>query len=123
MKTIQRTIVNQVEITESGHIQVRLRFTFEDDVTGQIIGERNEGYHRFTLPPGEDTAPIFKTVNKHLQAMGWPAINDADLRQIQQFVSIAHTPQAIIKYRAARESAQLALNTISRLNLEIPAIT
>lgn len=87
--------INQIEITQPGHIQVRLvKQVVEDD--GTVV---SQDYHRTTIECGGDVAAQMKAVNDHLATMGWPAVSDADIADIQSHATVAWKPARVAAWQ------------------------
>ena len=93
----KRTIVDQVETTRNGVIQVRIRKRI---VEGDNI--LRDDFHRTSIPPGADPEKVLEAVNQHLLSMGEAAIPGAEWDRVSRIVAAEHTPQVV----AAAEQAE-----------------
>lgn len=102
MATVQRVIVDQIEINRRGPVQVRLLKLVEVD--GQEVFHEP---HRTAINPGGDTDEQINEVNAHLASMSpaWPAISDDYLtvQDIRDAVAVAHTEAKITDFRRKRD--------------------
>ncbi|MFQ5880562.1 MAG: hypothetical protein ACE5IZ_10370 [Dehalococcoidia bacterium] len=85
----RRTIVDQVEATRSGIIQLRFRKEVVED--GNVLAFE---YHRTSLEPGVALATQMALVNTHLQQMGYPQVEASDVARAQTFVDAYRAAQA-----------------------------
>jgi hypothetical protein len=88
-------VVNKVEITENGTIQVQIKKIFDDK--GLKI---DLGWHRTSLTPGTDCNAQLALVNTHLSQMGFVDISNADWQRVRDHAAVAWTPQVIAEYGA-----------------------
>lgn len=96
----KRTTVNQIEITESGTIQVRIAKRVVDG--DQVFSSE---WHRTAFDPTTDIDAQMAAVNAHLAQMGWPAVPDADTQKIKDHANVARTPEVVKAYEA-QQAAQ-----------------
>jgi hypothetical protein len=81
--TIEKvTTVDKIEVTESGHVQVRTATRIVED--GAIL---SQSFHRHVVAPGDD-------------------YSGEDAR-VQAICSATHTPEVIEAYRAALQSQRI----------------
>jgi hypothetical protein len=92
----KRVILDQVETTAVGVVQLRFRKEIVED--GRVIGFE---YHRTTLEPGIPLPAQMAAVNEHLGRMGWPAV--ADMSRAQRIVDVEHTPERVAQFKRERE--------------------
>lgn len=93
--------VNQIEITEIGHIQVRLSKEICDDA-GNVIGYAEPRWHRTAIEIGGDVDAQMQAVNAHLETMGFPAVSAEDISQIAAHSVVAWTPTKVAAWNAAK---------------------
>ena len=91
----KKTIIDQIEITRSGTIQVRFAILLVEDGT-----EIDSKWHRTAIEPGGDVDVQLALVNAHLKSMGKAECDPSRLEQIKGVVALVHTPEAIEQYRA-----------------------
>ena len=71
------SIVDRVEVTESGHVQVRVATRIIED--GKIL---SQSFHRHVIEPGQDYS------------------NES--QRVQAICQATHTPEVVAAYQAAR---------------------
>lgn len=86
MKTIR---IHQREVTENGVIQILISKYSSD---GDFLG-----WHRTAIAPGEDADFIIRSVNAHLESMGFTPLDD--ISPIKKMVASEHTPEVVKAYR------------------------
>jgi hypothetical protein len=97
----KKTIIDQIEITRNGTVQIRLGLLILED--GQEIDSK---WHRTALPPGHDVTAQIAAVNAHLALMGKPAVSETDAARITSVCTQAWTPEVIAAYEAAQLANQ-----------------
>ena len=92
------------------NIRVRLSLLFIDDASGAVMSEH---YHSGTLLPGDNPQALRDAWDAHLAnpeggipGAPWPKIPDAEWAEVEQIVSILHTPERIAK-RISDDQARL----------------
>lgn len=97
----KKTIIDQIEITRGGTIQIRFAKCFVED--GKIIGYE---WHRTTVDPGVDVDAQLAVVDIHLPQIGAapitdePALSAITKSQLKQVMAQIHTPELVAKYKA-----------------------
>jgi hypothetical protein len=107
----KKTIIDQIEILRSGHIQIRSgKLVVEDD---KIISSQ---WHRTALDPGTDIDLVLNAVNVHLEQMrearcGEEKTPFSELTPqfLREKVLMIHTPELVQKYRDLRAIADAAM--------------
>ena len=99
MTISKSTILDQIEITRDGTIQVRLAILVLED--GEEISST---WHRTSIPPGTDPVAQMAAVNAHLQQMKKGNVQDTSL--IEQVVAIVHTPEVKQRYAEKQEAME-----------------
>lgn len=94
----KEVILDRIEILANGIIQLRFKKQVVED--GNALSFE---YHRTSLEPGVPLANQMEAVNNHLAAMGWPAVSPRDIARIQAHVAVAHTPDVVAAFAAARD--------------------
>lgn len=89
----KRTILDQIEVTRDGVLQIRLCKQIVDGET--VLASE---YHRTSVPPDGDCDAQFAAVNAHLVAMGCAAVSAEDWEQVSAIAAAAHTPKAKQKW-------------------------
>ena len=90
----KRTIIDQIEITRNGIIQIRFAKQIVED--GREISLQ---WHRTSLEPGADLDGQLLAVNLHLQQMGEAACQDAEkLTLLHSVVQLTHTPEVLQRF-------------------------
>ncbi len=87
----KKTILDQIEITRDGTIQVRLAILVLEDEE-----EISSAWHRTSIPPGTKPADQMAAVNIHLQQMKKETIKDFAL--VEKVVALVHTPEVNKRY-------------------------
>lgn len=81
---IKQTIIDQIEVTRSGTIQIRMHKQIVDGE--QLIASSN---HRTAIQPGGDIDATAAVVNAHLDEMGWPAVDDSEWQRVKDLAVVA----------------------------------
>ena len=93
----KKTILDQIEITRNGTVQVRFGLLILEDEQ-----EIDSKWHRTAFPPGHDVAAQIAAVNAHLAQMGkWP-VSEADAAHITAMCTQAWTPEVVAAYQASQ---------------------
>lgn len=100
----QRTIVDQLEITRTGTVQIRLAIIVEADGV-----ELSCAYHRTSIEPGGDVDAQIAAVNSHLQSMKLGPIEPDGLSYLKPIVEAAQTKEKIQEFQDARAKIALAV--------------
>lgn len=97
-----KSIIDQIEVTRDGVVQVRMLKCFFDD--GNIIGHPDPAYHRTIVEPGVSVDDQMAAVEMHLIGLGAPLDNQAGIERatLDSFVATAHTPAVIAKHQAEK---------------------
>lgn len=96
---LKQTVVDQIEITRSGIIQIRMAKEVVDD-DGTTLSSQ---WHRTALSPGCDIRAQMDAVSQHLtEGLGFPAVNTNDLERIKTLASAAWTDEVIAAFQAAQ---------------------
>lgn len=91
----KRTIIDQIEITRSRHVQVRFALLLlegEHEISSQ--------WHRSAIEPGGDMDAMVSAVNGHLVSMGAAEIEPGDIPLMKKVCEVAHTRDVVKKFRA-----------------------
>lgn len=102
---MKKTIIDQIEVTREGHIQVRMR--------KQIIdGEEtfDLGFHRTIVECGGDVEKQMELVNQHLSGMGFAGIEANNVAEIRAHANVAFTPSRITAHKAKIEAMRKLAN-------------
>ncbi len=96
MSLSQRTIIDQIEVTHSGPIQIRFAKQIVDGDT--VLASE---WHRTSIDPGGDLATQMAAVNSHLEQMGRLPVSDKDslLGLLPQIVALVHTPEVVTAWQ------------------------
>lgn len=95
---------SQLEVTESGAIQVRLEKQLVEN--GKVLARE---YHRTVIEPGTDTDAQMAAVNAHLGAMGYPPAEAEAVERVKRIVAVEHTPERVQKFRDERARLEAEL--------------
>lgn len=87
----KKTILDQIEITRDGNIQVRFALLILED--GEEI---SSAWHRTSISPGREAVAQIEAVNIHLKQMNKAPIEDFSL--LEQIVPVVHTKEVINTY-------------------------
>lgn len=102
----ERTIIDQIEITRSGSIQIRFGLLLVKD--GVEIGCR---WHRIAVEPGGDIDAAIAAVNADITTrpgLAGPAVETDRLPEVKEIARLVHTPERVKAHRAAFEAATSA---------------
>lgn len=97
---LQKTILNQIEITQNGTIQVRFALVVENN--GVTVASK---FHRTAIIPGGDIQAQIDSVNQHLAQMGEMPVDAASVDRIMAFSTVAWTPEVVAAYRQSLKSS------------------
>ena len=99
----KKTILDKIEITRDGTIQVRLAILVLED--GEEI---SSSWHRTSIPPGADPGAQMAAVNAHLQQMNKATVTDFSL--LTNIVPVVHTKEV----KAAYQKKQAEITKLSQ---------
>jgi hypothetical protein len=93
----KQTVVDQIEVTRDGTVQVRMA---KEIVDGENVLSRE--WHRTALPPGSDIDLQFAAVNEHLTGgdLNWAAVSDADISKVRDVTEAVWTAEVVAAYQA-----------------------
>ena len=74
----KQTVVDQIEITRNGALQIRIALELVED--GAVLSNK---WHRTAVEPGGDVGAQIAAVNEHLAQMGKQPVNAADIAKIK----------------------------------------
>ena len=97
---MKQLIIDQIEITSNGTVQVRMHKLSSD---GDLLGN-----HRTSLPPATDINAQVATVNAHMATENYSAISDADVVKLTAICNAAWTAEVVAAYQAAQAEAARA---------------
>jgi hypothetical protein len=93
------TILDQIEITSNGSLQVRFNKLM---MNGDLVMASR--YHRTSFFPGQDIDSQATVVNNSIVREGWPSMTTADVQKIKDHAVVAWTDEVIAAYKAALEA-------------------
>jgi hypothetical protein len=96
----KRTIIDVIEITRIGHIQIRFRKELVED--GKVL---SSDYHRTSIEIGGSIDQQMAAVNTHLQAMGWPAVETSEYAEVKEYAKIKWTPAKVAEWLQSKQAA------------------
>src|SRR5688500_8272401 len=97
---IQRTIIDQIEFTRGGTVQLRLaRQVVVNDTV--LTSE----YHRAALEPGTDLEAAIPIIHEHLRQLGSAEVEPAEWDRLRRLIQLEHTPAVIAAFAANKETA------------------
>ncbi len=99
----KKTILDQIELTRDGTIQVRLALQILEDGV-----ELSSTWHRTSIPPGADPGAQMAAVNAHLQQMNKATVTDFSL--LTNIVPVVHTKEVNAAYVKKQAKALEELN-------------
>lgn len=94
----KKTVLDQIEITSSGAIQIRIGLLLVED--GNVIDTK---WHRSAIEPGGDIDAQMSAVNAHLEQMGKLPVGAEDIARIKSHADVAWTPDVVKAFRAAKD--------------------
>lgn len=99
---MKKTIIDQIEITRVGQINIRMvkQIVDGDDVI-------DIGYHRILVEVGGDVGMQMSLVNEHLQTMGFLPVESGEIKWLQDISSIAFISEKITINETCKEVEQL----------------
>jgi hypothetical protein len=100
----KKTVVDQIEITRSGVIQIRFGVLLVEDGV-----EVASAWHRTSIEPGTDPDAQMASVNAHLAQMGKAQVDAPDLGKVKNVVALMHTPEVKAQFAAKRADAMAKL--------------
>lgn len=86
MAISKQTIVDQIEVTQGGVIQVRMKKLIVED--GSVL---SESYHRTSIEPNGDCEAQLTAVNAHLEKMNCAAVTGEDWARVKRVAQAAWT--------------------------------
>jgi len=93
-------IIEQIEVTNNGTIQVRMHKMSSD---GDLIGN-----HRTSIEPAGNISAQIAAVNAHMATENYSAISDADVVKLTAICNAAWTAEVVAAYQAAQAAAEAA---------------
>lgn len=105
----KRTVIDQIEITRDGTINLRLAKEVVDD-DGTVI---SSGWHRTVLPPGGDIDAQIATVNEHLTTgLKCAPVNSAEIDRVKIVAPVVWTEE--VRAAWSTRVAAVEAQTIAR---------
>lgn len=108
----KRTVVSQVEITEQGHVQIRLGLQVVDQTADPITNAVTEtiisnNWHRTAVVPGGNIDAQMAAVHSDIAGrFGMPPVDVAAIDRIKALAAVAWTPDVVAAYQAALAAQQ-----------------
>ena len=81
----KETIIDQIEITRNGAIQIRFGLLLVEDGV-----ELDCKWHRTVIEPGTEVEAQIAAVDQHLLSMGKAAVSSERLQQLKSIVALVH---------------------------------
>lgn len=103
----KQTVVDQIEITRDGTLQLRLAKEVVDD-DGSILSRE---WHRTLLPPGHDIDKQMALVNDHLAQMNCAAVDTAEIARVKAIAPVVWTDEVRGAYAARAAAASSPAKT------------
>ena len=95
---MKKTVIDQIEITSTGMIQIRMRkLIIEDDGTSYDIG-----FHRATIEPGTDIDKQISDINSNLRIMKMGDVDASKIPLLKEIIKLVHTPEIIAEYKKTK---------------------
>jgi len=79
----KQSVVDQIEITRSGTLQIRIGLEIVED--GKILSGK---WHRTSIEPSGNVDEQMKFVNDHLLSMGEAQVSQQDIDKIKAYHSL-----------------------------------
>lgn len=109
----KQTVVDQIEITRNGTIQLRLAKEVIDD-DGSVL---SRAWHRTMLPPGTDIDAQMALVNENLiNDIKAAAVEQTELSRVKVIAPVIWTKPVTDAYAAKMRAENEAREAISRAN-------
>jgi hypothetical protein len=97
---IQRTIIDQIELTRGGTVQLRLaRQVVVNDTV--LTSE----YHRAALEPGTDLEAAIPVIHDHLRQLGSAEVDPQEWDRLRRLIQLEHTPAVVAAFAANKQAA------------------
>ena len=94
----KKTVIDQIEITDSGHIGVRFGLLILEDGV-----EISRNWHRTMIEPGVDPVAVIDLINaditKRPELKAMP-VDTAKVPLLKQVCDIVHTPDVVASHKA-----------------------
>lgn len=94
----KKTVIDQIEITRNGSIQIRFGLLLVED--GKEIAC---DWLRKVIEPGDNVAASLGVIDAYLQQTGKAAIDTGRISLVKSVAAIAHTPEVVKAYKAMQE--------------------
>lgn len=97
----KQTIIDQIESTRDGTVQIRFGLLLVEG--GKEIDCK---WHRTAVPPGGDVDAQIAAVNAHLKSMGKAEVDAGRIQELKAITRLMHTPDRVRAHReklSARE--------------------
>jgi len=104
----KKSIVDQIEITRDGSIQIRIALLLVEDGV-----ELDSKWHRTRVEPGASVEDQMAAVNQHLVSMGKAPVDTAALLPVKRVAALIQTPDVVQAYVEKMEIAASDEATIS----------
>jgi len=98
----KQLIIDQIEVTNNGTVQVRMHKLSSD---GDLLGN-----HRTSLTPATDINAQIAAVNAHMASENYTAIPDAHVVKLTAICNTVWTDAVVAAYQAALAAAEAARN-------------
>jgi len=91
---MKQLIIDQIEVTKNGTIQIRMHKLSSD---GDMLGN-----HRAAIAPGGNVDAQVAAVNAHMAAENFASIPDADVARVKAICNTVWTADVVAAYQAAQ---------------------
>lgn len=90
---MRKSVIDQVEVTRDGHLQVRLLKKVIDNGV-----EIDIGYHRTVIPVGGNVELQMQQVATHLASLEFPLDDTEELAQLKQLSEVVFKPAKVAAF-------------------------
>lgn len=110
MTISKRTVIDQIEVTRDGTLCIRMHKQIVDSDMPEGEQVIQSGNHRTSVVPNGDVDGQFLAVNEHLERMGFPPVNEADIERVRTHARAAWSPEVIAAWTVSQR-AEIATAT------------
>ncbi len=104
----KQTILDQIEITRDGTINLRFAKEIVDD-DGSVIGSE---WHRTAIPPGQDVDAQIAAVNEHLVThLKCSPVAASELQRVKTLLPMVWTDDVLAAYAVRKATIEAASAT------------
>lgn len=96
----KNTVVDQIEATRNGYVQVRFGLVLVEDGV-----ETESKWHRTAIEPGGSVDAQIAAVNLDLARSKYPGVALSDVDRIKAIAQVVQTPAAVTAFKASVAAA------------------